>query len=814
MVSSPLVSLYLLLFLIFHNIHHSSPFSLSVEKLEQDVIVSSPKPTFTAGFYPVGQNAYSFAIWFTQTPSNTENATVVWMANRDQPVNGKRSTLSLLETGNLVLTDAGEFVVWSTNTNSSKPLELHLHDTGNLVLQEQNDINSKSVLWQSFDFPTDTLLPGQSLSKNINLVSFRSERNYSSGFYHLLFDLENVLRLLYQGPRDSSVYWPDPWLQNNGLREMTYNESRAVRLDGLGKLVSSDNFIFTTSDYGTLLQRRLTLDHDGNVRIYSRKFEEERWSVSGQFRSQPCLVNGICGPNSICSYDPTIGRKCSCLPHHSWIDNQDWSQGCKPNFQLWCNKSMTGYDDESQFLRLPGVDFYGYDSGSFKNRTFEQCKTLCLQLCHCRGFQHTFSAGDGVFNCYPKLQLLNGRHGPGFMGSIFLRLPTTNLLSSDYNNPYHNNKGLVCSTSDGGVEQVVRFYYEAKGNGSVKVLLYFASGLGGIELVCIFLVWCFLFRSDRKHLDADKHGYVLAAATGFQRFSYSELKQATKGFSKEIGRGAGGIVYKGVLSDNRVAAIKRLHEVANQGESEFLAEVSIIGRLNHMNLIGMWGYCAEGKHRLLVYEYMQNGSLAQNLLPNSDALDSGRRYNIALGTARGLAYLHEECLEWILHCDIKPQNILLDSEYQPKVADFGLSKLLNRNDLNNSSFSRIRGTRGYMAPEWVFHLPITSKVDVYSYGIVVLEMITGKSPTTGVQMTELGAQPHHHERLVTWVREKRRKGLEVASSWVDQIVDPALGSNYDINEMEILATVALECVEEEKDERPSMSQVVERLQNS
>ncbi|TKY68988.1 putative receptor protein kinase ZmPK1 [Spatholobus suberectus] len=310
-----------------------------------------------------------------------------------------------------------------------------------------------------------------------------------------------------------------------------------------------------------------------------------------------------------------------------------------------------------------------------------------------------------------------------------------------------------------------------------------------------------------------KQGYVLAAATGFRKFSYSELRQATKGFSEEIGRGAGGIVYKGVLSNNQAIAIKRLHEVANQGESEFLAEVSIIGRLNHMNLIGMLGYCAEGKYRLLVYEYMENGSLAQNLSLNSNVLDWSKRYSIALGMARGLAYLHEECLEWILHCDIKPQNILLDSDYQPKVANFGLSKLLNRNNPNNSSFSRIRGTRGYMAPEWVFNLSITSKVDVYSYGIVVLEMITGRSPTTGMQITKFEAESPHHERLVTWVREKRKTGSEVGSSWVDQIVDAALGSNYDMNEMEILATVALECVEEEKNARPSMSQVVEKLQS-
>ncbi|AES69565.1 tyrosine kinase family protein [Medicago truncatula] len=303
----------------------------------------------------------------------------------------------------------------------------------------------------------------------------------------------------------------------------------------------------------------------------------------------------------------------------------------------------------------------------------------------------------------------------------------------------------------------------------------------------------------------DNQGYVLAGAR-FRKFTYSELKLATKCFSQEIGSGAGGTVYKGLLSDNRVVAIKRLHE-ANKGESEFLAEVSVIGRLNHMNLIGMWGYCAEGKHRLLVFEYMEKGSLADNL--SSNALNWGKRYKIALGTAKCLAYLHEECLEWILHCDIKPQNILIDSDYQPKVADFGLSKLLQRNNLDNSSFSRMRGTRGYMAPEWIFNLPITSKVDVYSYGVVLLEMITGKSAMTSILITD--GEKTHNESLVTWVREKRRKLLEM-KSLVEQIVDPTLGSNYDMVKSETLTMVALKCVEEEKDMRPNMSEVVEMLQ--
>jgi serine/threonine protein kinase len=279
------------------------------------------------------------------------------------------------------------------------------------------------------------------------------------------------------------------------------------------------------------------------------------------------------------------------------------------------------------------------------------------------------------------------------------------------------------------VPQQQRRTYENK---TVKLLLWFATAVGGVEVTCIVLVWFFLLRT-RKHPDSAAQGYLLT--NRFQRFTFDELRKATRGFKEVIGQGAGGIVYKGVLPDQRVAAIKRLNE-ANQGEAEFLAEVNTIGMLNHMYLIEMWGYCVEGKHKLLVYEYMEHGSLAENL--SSNALDWKKRFEIAVGTAKGLAYLHEECLEWVLHCDVKPQNILLDADYQPKVADFGLSKLLSRSKIDHSSFSRMRGTRGYMAPEWVYNLPITSKVDVYSYGIVLLEMVTGKSPN--VMHTSLTAE--------------------------------------------------------------------------
>ncbi|KAG2666262.1 hypothetical protein I3760_15G049500 [Carya illinoinensis] len=586
------------------------------------------------------------------------------MANRDQPVNGRPSKLFLLKAGNLILTDSGKFTVWATNTQSLSS-------------------NMKGItLSESFDFPTNTLLPQQLLTRSTRLVSSRSQTNYSSGFYKLFFDNDNLLHLLYDGLEVSSIYWPDVFLLSWKAGRSTYNNSWIAVLDTFGNFNSSDNFTFLAANYGAKLHRRLKIDYDGDVRLYSCDTEGEMWFVSWQAIQKTCKIYGICGANSLCSYTVGSGRKCPCLPGYKMKNLTDWSDRCELEFDLSCNRNEFG------FLSLPQVEFFGYDYLQFISSNYF-CEHVCWVLC------------------------------------------------------------------------------------SSKLLKY---QLSTIEK-----------RSDKM-----------------KRFTYAELKKATKDFNEEIRRGAGGIVYKGVLLDNRAVAIKRLNE-PNQGEGEFLVEVSIIRRIIHMNLIQMWGYCTEGKCRLLVYEYMEHGSLAQNL---SHALDWKKRFDIATGTANGLAYLHEECLEWVLHCDVKPQNILLDSNYQPKVAVFGLSKLQNRN-FENASFSRIRRTRGYMAPEWIFNLPITSKVDVYSYGIVVLEMVTGKGPTKGVHAIDRGGETEP-KRLVAWVRENKNEAVAM-TSWLEKIVDPLLEGNYEKDKMEILVTVALQCVEEEKDARPNMSHVAEML---
>lgn len=769
--------------------------SLSVEKPERDTLVS-PNGRFTAGFYGVGENAYCFAVWFTEPVyidhDYDHNLTVVWMANRDLPINGKRSKLSLLRSGKLILTDAGHSIVWSTETKSNSSLRLQLHDNGNLVLSQDRD---RTVLWQSFDSPTDTILPNQLFTGNTALVSSRSSTNFSSGFYKLYFDNDNVLRLVFNGPGVTSIFWPPPWLTPWDGGRFTYNNSKQAVLDSWGNFSSSDNLRFLSSDFGLDLPRRLTLDSDGNLRVYTLIEQQGRrtWNVSWQGFSDPCRVHGVCGQNSLCTYTHSLGRRCSCLPGYKLKNSTDWSDGCEQEFNPSCTHS-----DNNDFIKIPNTEFYGFDY-AFENSTISACKKKCLQYCTCKGFQFAFDRWTGSYRCLVKFLLLNGRNH--FSNHMYIRLPKR-LQSSSTRKPVQEFS-LECP-SQSKIE-LDRNYKKQQVNESVQNMLWFTCAFGGIEFICITFFW---YRT-RKPSGTNVQSY-LQVATGFRSFTYSELTKATCNFSEEIGRGGSGIVYKGTLPDNKIAAIKRLEGVNNyHGDAEFLAEINTVGRLNHMNLIETWGYCVEGKHRLVVYEYVENGSLAKNLYSNR--LDWGKRYEIAVGAAKGLAYLHEECLEWVLHCDVKPQNILLNANYQPKVADFGLSKLLKRGGNENLNFSRIRGTRGYMAPEWIFNLPITSKVDVYSYGVVMLELITGKSPTS-VHSGSGGGAAEEQRRLVSWVKEKIKGGDgSRRGTWIEEIVDPTMNVEYNIDAMTNLLKVSLQCVEEDRDARPTMSQVVVML---
>lgn len=224
-------------------------------------ILKSTDGTFSAGFHPVGTDAYGFAVWYSNTP---ESPTLVWMANRDQPVKERNSRLRLQKDGDLVLFNADGTAIWRTSTRGLPVKEAALLDTGNLVLRT----SSAKIVWQSFDSPTDTLLPGQRFSNNAQLISRKDNLTYKSGYHRFYFNDENYLVLIYQGSNLSSKYWPKPWLSASDNGRTTDNISRTAVLDEFGGFRSSDQFNFNASDYGKGPKRRLIMDVDGNLRLY------------------------------------------------------------------------------------------------------------------------------------------------------------------------------------------------------------------------------------------------------------------------------------------------------------------------------------------------------------------------------------------------------------------------------------------------------------------------------------------------------------------------------------------------------------------
>ncbi|EFH63458.1 hypothetical protein ARALYDRAFT_894642 [Arabidopsis lyrata subsp. lyrata] len=280
-------------------------------------------------------------------------------------------------------------------------------------------------------------------------------------------------------------------------------------------------------------------------------------------------------------------------------------------------------------------------------------------------------------------------------------------------------------------------------------------------------------------------------------FSYEELVKATNGFSQEnlLGEGGFGCVYKGILPDGRVVAVKQLKIGGGQGDREFKAEVETLSRIHHRHLVSIVGHCISGDRRLLIYDYVSNNDLYFHLHGEKSVLDWATRVKIAAGAARGLAYLHEDCHPRIIHRDIKSSNILLEDNFDARVSDFGLARLAL--DCNTHITTRVIGTFGYMAPEYASSGKLTEKSDVFSFGVVLLELITGRKPVDT-------SQPLGDESLVEWARPLISHAIETEE--FDSLADPKLAGNYVESEMFRMIEAAGACVRHLATKRPRMGQ--------
>ncbi|XP_044472777.1 cold-responsive protein kinase 1-like [Mangifera indica] len=314
---------------------------------------------------------------------------------------------------------------------------------------------------------------------------------------------------------------------------------------------------------------------------------------------------------------------------------------------------------------------------------------------------------------------------------------------------------------------------------------------------------CFLsfFRKKRVPFGKNALKEEVSNIHDTKMYTYGELRKATENFSvaNKIGQGGFGSVYKGRLQDGTLAAIKVLSAESRQGEREFLREIEAIARIKHENLVKLHGCCVEGNYRILVYGYLENNSLAQTLLGrghSSIQFSWHTRRNICIGVAQGLAFLHEEVHPHIVHRDIKASNILLDKDLTPKISDFGLAKFFP-SDMTHIS-TRVAGTEGYLAPEYAMRGQLTRKADIYSFGVLLLEIVSGRCNTNK-------RLPYEEQYLLERAWQLYEKGELL------KLVDALLNEDYNVEEADRYLKIALICTQDMAKLRPSMSTVVQML---
>ncbi|KAJ7954390.1 Receptor-like kinase [Quillaja saponaria] len=743
----------------------------------QNRTLLSPNSIFAAGFLvlPNSPNLFTFSIWYHNLPGKP---VVVWSANPISPVNSSAS-LAINSKGELLLlNDTSGRNLWpsqnaSVNSNSS---QLVLSNNGSLIFGN----------WKSFDFPTDTILTNQ-IFPDIDLNSKDGKFRFKNSSFLVLVS-------------SSARYYtaPNPFLMLNDVGRMVTTKADSS---------------FFTADNGEIRLRRLVLDEDGNLRIYSFDSETNQWVVVWQAVQELCQIKGTCGPNAICMPTNTnggfdISTYCVCPSGFKPINPDGPKQGC-----TWKIKPL----NKAKFLQL---DYVNFSSGGnltklIAVKNFSDCESHCLADTNCLGFGVKYN-GSG----YCSLQfgrLIYGYWSPGTETSMFVRVDESENEKSNFTG-LTNLLETTCSVG-------ISLPLPPKESNTTTRNIVIVSTLFAAELISgILFFWSFLKKYIKYRDMAQTLGLELLPAGGPKRFTYSELKTATNDFSNLIGRGGFGDVYKGELTDHRVVAVKCLRNLIS-AEAEFWAEVTIIARMHHLNLVRLWGFCLEKGQRILVYEYVPNGSLDKYLFRSGrvEGQDNGIgmgqdadlkpvfdwnvRYRIALGVARAIAYLHEECLEWVLHCDIKPENILLGDDFCPKISDFGLAKLRKKEDV--VSMSQMRGTRGYMAPEWVKADTITSKADVYSFGMVLLELVSG------VRNFEIQGSLMVSE---DWYFPKWAFDKVFIEMKVEDILDRQIKHTYDcrahFDMVDRMVKTAMWCLQSRPEMRPTMGKVAKMLEGT
>ncbi|XP_074316812.1 G-type lectin S-receptor-like serine/threonine-protein kinase At4g03230 [Silene latifolia] len=894
-------------------------------------ILSSPGNVFELGFFTPGGGSgknWYLGIWYG---TDTSMKTVVWVANRDNPLHESDASL-IVQESNVLLKKTGT-IYWSSDPNSTSPnsvrhysnissksilsehggnstqhlprfnsTKLCLGDDGDLTLEPRGPLMPR---WRSFDQPTDTFLPGMVANGNV-LRSWQSQHSPAAGDFILQLDQELT----------------DLIIINNKIGVPDWENTEPLENQIQKKLIGLLNGEKTAH-----ILTRLVMNFTGHVQLWERD-NSAGWSLKWFEPKDGCSLYNVCGYFGICnSYNRLL---CKCLPGFTPVDPPNWdfgdhSSGCMSKSQS-CGRKP---DVDDMFLTLPMMNVGLWN---FENSAVD-CMTECLGDCDCIAYSSdnanlTGTGTEGSCKLWKSTKLTGLQEE--YAGGLTLHVRTTHsavaLTSRDcnpcgtYSIPYPlstaSNCGdpsyfhFHCNTATGQVvfstsigkfivtvitQETETFSIQVGNDNSCDgktvesmVMLNMSSSpfhvrnctvvsnqpsmdidqplieleIGwqsplepactsssdcrdwphttcktaksgkkrclcasnfdwdGLNLKCkkvasvkvliacvaaalaivLFGGMVFIYRKRRT---ARETGSVELMGDNSEPidlpfFAWESILSATNKFADEnkLGTGGFGSVYKGSLPDGQEIAVKRLSSVSVQGAEEFRTEVVLIAKLQHRNLVRLLGYCVKADEKILVYEYMPNGSLDACLFDEtlSGNLDWEKRFDIISGIARGLLYLHQDSRLRIIHRDLKPSNVLLDDDLNPKISDFGIARIVEGKQ-TESNTKRVVGTYGYMSPEYAYEGIFSIKSDVFSFGVVVLETISGRR-NSRIFIYEHGLSLLGH----AWKLWSEDRGMELP--------ELTLRKSCNISEVLKCIQIALLCVQEDPNDRPTMSTVV------
>ncbi|CAH9081463.1 unnamed protein product [Cuscuta epithymum] len=751
------------------------------QTLKDGDLLTSSADSYALGFFTPGKSAGKryVGIWYQNIPEFM----AVWVANRDNPVNGTSGIFFIDGTGNLVIQDRNTGVtVWNTSLSFPAFQNPHNHsvqllETGNLVLYR--DPGRRVKAWESFDYPTNTVITSMKFGVdkkdrlNRSLTSWKSADDPGTGEYSLGMDLNGEPQAFVY--KNSSRIWRlGSWTGTgwSNVPEMSgsytpYNYTENGEEVTLSYTVVDPSIytIFMLNESGTLNRIIWRGDDSGG--------QKKKWVGLWYIPKDTCDTYEPCGAFGVCNPYNLGESACHCLSgFKSNSSVQEWAlKDDRHSCRREANTDACHNGDG--FLKLTSVNIPNTET-AFSDRAmgFKECEERCVKNCSCSGYARAniSNGGEGCINWYGELRDMREFANGG--RDVYIRVATSALAQRVKKSNGLRRKWLI-------------------------IILATAIPAVAVILLLLYLTW--KMRKGSPTATNLEEG----APADVVIFDLNTIKLITDNFSAEskLGEGGFGSVHKGKLQNGKLVAVKRLKTNSDQGVDEFKNEVMLIAKLQHRNLVRLLGCCVQEGEKMLVYEYLPNNSLDYIIFDNKSAmqLDWKKRFEIILGIAQGLLYLHQDSRLRIIHRDLKASNVLLDDSMEPKISDFGMARIFGE-EQTEANTNQVVGTYGYMSPEYAMEGLFSIKSDVFSFGVLMLEIVCGKKN-----------KYQHTENSVNLMgdvwdfwNEERALGL----------VDPSLGGeSYNIREVSRCIHVGLLCVQPLPNDRPNISEVIFMLSN-